>query len=79
MNWCHDPVLTILRYDPPAKKVRWEALSGALERLGYRMVETDGFHLSIEHGGRMARFHHAVGIARGYQLAALRAFLEGRP
>ncbi len=62
--------------DPPDRTVQWESLALALRRTGGRVVETEGFHLSVERGGRVARFHHAVGTARGYQLVALRAFLE---
>ena len=76
MKWCHDPFLRVLRRDPPARGVPWEELALALRRTGGRVVETEGYHLSVERGGRVARFHHAVGIARGYQLEALRAFLE---
>ena len=76
MKWCHDRDLRVLLRDPPDRTVRWASLVLALERTGGRVVETEGFHLSVERGGRVARFHHAAGIARGYQLEALRAFLE---
>ncbi len=76
MKWCHDPVLKVLRRDPPARGVSWDSLILALVGTGYRVVETEGFHMSVEHKGRLARFHHAIGNARTYQLVALRAFLE---
>ena len=76
MEWCHDPVLRALRQEPPPRRVGWDALILALTGMDCRMVETPGFHLSVECRGRVARFQHAVGDARGYQLRALRVFLE---
>lgn len=76
MRWCHDPVLMVLLREPPDRVVRWDTLIVALERIGSRVVETPGFNMSVERGGRVARFHHAVGRAWGYQQVALRQFLE---
>ena len=76
IEWCHDPVLKALRQEPPPRRLGWDALIMALTGVDCRMVETPGFHLSVECRGRVARFQHAIGDARGYQLRALRVFLE---
>jgi hypothetical protein len=77
MKWYREPVLKLLRSDPPVGDLDRERIVVALRRVGCTVVETEGGHLSVERGGRLARFQQgAGGTALTYQLSSLRTFLE---